>query len=329
MSDHDSRRPGLVLAALGALAREDGADPGAVASSIPGGAVLASAGHLWAWLEDRPEHALGSVLALATRSGATDVTVIVPEASATAAPVVARRAAQWGIPIEVVLLVGRDRRPVAPEAAPAEVAPDGGVEAHVPALVAAGADPVAEHGVLTGEVAGLEVCRVVDDGSGPRVEVGVGVHDREAFGMLHGDTPALDSLARIVEVVSRHRRPGADPHPLNRLAPERYLRHRLLGDESVVTDARTVAGALPRRNLSDPGAAHLLGLVDGVPSLVACTTGVDLGATVEAVDTFHWFGDRVERLVLVMPARNRLPVLDTVTVLSGVPTVIRTVDDGR
>jgi hypothetical protein len=199
----------------------------------------------------------------------------------------------------------------------------------VPSLVAVGADPVIEHGVLTGEVAGLEVCRVVVDDPGARIEVGVGVHDREAFGMLHGDTPALDSLARIVEVVRRHRRPGAEPHPLNRLAPERYLRHRLLIDASVVTDARTVSGVLPRRNLSDPAAAHLLGLVDGVPSLVACTTGVDLGALVEAVDTFHWFGDRVEQLVVAVPVRNRLPVLDAVTALSGVPTVIRAVDDDR
>ena len=51
---------------------------------------------------------------------------------------------------------------------------------------------VVEHGVVTGEVRGLEVCRVVDDrttGDGVRLEVGVGAHDREAFAIIHGDVP--------------------------------------------------------------------------------------------------------------------------------------------
>ncbi|MEY2975209.1 MAG: hypothetical protein RIR49_1629 [Actinomycetota bacterium] len=329
MTDHDSRRPGLIAAALAGIARDDGARPGSTADPIPGGAVLTSGGHLWAWLEDRPEHALGAVIARAVRGAADGVTIVVPESCHDEAGTVARRASQWGIPIAVFLLAGRERRAVPASVAGPEPAPAEDVEALVPSLVAAGADPVFEHGVLTGEVAGLEVCRVVDTDSGPRLEVGVGAHDREAFGMLHGDVPALDSLARIVEVVRSHRRPGADPHPLNRLAPERYLRHRLLTDPtaSVATDARAVAGALRRRNLSEPAPAHLIGTVDGAPALIACTTGVDLGALVDAVDTRHWLGHRVDRLVVVVPARNRLPVLDAMGAVAGVPTEIRTVDD--
>ncbi len=57
-----------------------------------------------------------------------------------------------------------------------------------------------EHGVLVGEVRGLEVCRVVDDPhlGTTRLEVGVGAHDREAFQMLHGDVPAIELLATDV-----------------------------------------------------------------------------------------------------------------------------------
>jgi len=331
VSDPDSRRPGLIAAALATIAREDGASPGTSATPIPGGAVLVSGEHIWAWLEDRPEHSLGAVIALAARGRALRVSLVMPESCRDSAGTVARRASQWELPIDVSLLSGRDRRPVTATPAAGEAAPIQGVEDHVPSLVAAGADPVVEHGVLTGEVAGLEVCRVVDDHPHPRLEVGVGVHDREAFGMLHGDTPARDSLARIVGVVRAHRRPGADPHPLNRLAPERYLRHRLVTDPSaaIVTAARPVAGVLPRRNLSDPAPAHLLGTVDDVPSLIACTTGVDLGAMVDAVDTWHWYGEQADRLVVVVPARNRLPVADAMAGIAGVPITIRTVDDDR
>lgn len=330
MSDLDSRRSALISAALGALAREDGADPEAAAVSIPGGAVLVSRDRMWAWLEERPEHALGAVVALAARAGSAGVTVVIPDTVAASAPVVARRAAQWTLPIEVVSLSGRERSPVTGIIAEPETALSAGAEIHLPAIVAAGADPVVEHGVLTGEVAGLEVCRVVVDGTA-RLEVGVGVHDREAFGMLHGDTPTIDSLARIVEVVRHHRRDGADPHPLNRLAPERRLRHRLMTESSpsITADSRAVSGVLARSSINDPAPAHLLGTVDGVVSLVACTTGVDLGAPIEAVDTFHWYAGQAERLVLVVPERNRLPVLDAVAALRPVPIEIRTVGDGR
>jgi hypothetical protein len=333
VSDVDPRRSGLISAALGALAREDGAAPDATASAIPGGAVLASRDRMWAWLEERPEHALGAVIALAARAGSTGVTVLIPDTAGAVATIVARRAAQWALPIEVLTLTGRDRSPVSGTMADPEVDLPDGVEVHLPAIITAGADPVVEHGVLTGEVAGLEVCRVVidDGGAAPRLEVGVGVHDREAFGTLHGDTPTIESLTRIAEVVRRHRRPGADPHPLNRLAPERGLRHRLVTDPApqVAADGRPVPGVLARRSIAEPAPAHLFGTVDGVASLVACTTGVDLGAPVEAVDTFHWYAGQVERLVLVIPGRNRLPVLDTVAALSSVPIEIRTVDDGR
>ena len=105
--------------------------------------------------------------------------------------------------------------------------------------------------MVTGEVCGLEVCRVVDaptmgyfddpDGGEPIsamaftasapdgviVEVGVGGPDREAFRIIHGDLPTVVALADVVSTVAGHRTEGAPPHPLNRLAQERLLRSRL------------------------------------------------------------------------------------------------------
>ena len=96
-------------------------------------------------------------------------------------------------------------------------------------IVAAGATPVVEHGVLIGEVGGLEVCRAVTDADtgAYRLEVGIGAHDREAFQLLHGDEPTATALTQFVASVAPHRAPGAVGHPLNRLARSRALRSRL------------------------------------------------------------------------------------------------------
>ena len=105
--------------------------------------------------------------------------------------VLARRAAEFELPITVWHADGRQLWPAVAEPA-ARHGGAGPPPAWRQAIVEAGAEPVEEHGVLAGEVAGLEVCRVVDDPyiGTTRLEVGVGVHDREAFAMLHGNEPA-------------------------------------------------------------------------------------------------------------------------------------------
>ena len=111
----------------------------------------------------------------------------------------ARRAAAFTVPIDGV---ARRRAPVAPGRGRA-VAPAAGAVTRAPragrrVIEAGGAVPVVEHGVVTGEVRGLEVCRVVDDPftGAVRLEVGVGAHDREAFAIMHGDVPTVDALRR-------------------------------------------------------------------------------------------------------------------------------------
>ena len=59
---------------------------------------------------------------------------------------------------------------------------------------------------------GLEVARAVVDDHGPMLEVGVGKHDRQAQGMVHGDEPTTAALARAVAMVKGHRRADAPHH---------------------------------------------------------------------------------------------------------------------
>ena len=107
------------------------------------------------------------------------------------------------MPIQVWALSGRELQPVP---AGAIAGPPSASEAHLALaadIEAAGAASVVEHGVVTGEVRGLEVCRVVD---GPMVAVSAsrsasGVHDREAFAIIHGDVPTGAALAGVVAAV--------------------------------------------------------------------------------------------------------------------------------
>jgi hypothetical protein len=224
------------------------------------------------------------------RAAATSLNVIAENGTG----VLARRAAEFAHPALAVWCAdGRDL--VAAEPAPLRPPPDVRPEhaAFLADIERAGAVPVVEHGVVTGEVRGLEVCRVVDaaplDG-GPeaaRLEVGTGVHDREAFAIIHGDRPGADALAGVVAAVAAVRDVTSPAHPLNRLAPERFLRWRieqqpwLLGLASV----EPAPPPVPRRNLKDRTPCSALGhRLDGSPVVVVCSVGVDLDLIPYAVD---------------------------------------------
>jgi hypothetical protein len=150
---------------------------------------------------------------------------------------------------------------------------------------------VIEHGVVAGEVRGLEVCRVVEadgpDGRVVRLEVGAGVHDREAFAIMHGDVPTREALAGVVGAVAEVRDVSSQAHPLNRLCPERFLRWRL-EQEPWLIDLASVEPApppTPRRNLKDRTPCSALGRrLDGSPVVVVCSVGVDLDLIPYAAD---------------------------------------------
>lgn len=283
-----SRRGELLSVKLRALVAEHLGRPIAVeAGGLANGAALVVDGQAWVLIDGDASRSLGQALAWAVRHEATSLDLIAESHTG----LLARRAERFHFPIAVWYPVDRSLLPaVAEPLPPPPEAPD----AHLgvrDVIEAAGAMFTVEHGVVTGEVHGLEVCRVVDaptsgyfddpDGgdpissmaymsdddsdqhsSGERaddpaddviVEVGVGGPDREAFRIIHGDLPTVDALSDVVATVAAHRAPGASPHPLNRLAQERLLRWRLVADPSLIGMRRVDPAdpPLPRRGLNE------------------------------------------------------------------------------
>ncbi|MFM8857089.1 MAG: hypothetical protein ACKOI2_07765 [Actinomycetota bacterium] len=273
------------------------------------GAAVLVGSDAWVLVEDRHERALGVGLAWMQKSRAQTLNVLTGES----AGVLARRAANFAIDVEVWEVIDRALSRAVPKNHVPEIEPRASHLEFGSMILDCGADVVIEHGVVSGEVVGLEVCRVVDDESTgePRLEIGVGVHDREAFALLHGQTPLEDSLKRIVDVVRHHRRVGADPHPLNRLAAERALRSRIISDPSKigVVSLRAVATASPRVNLKDSSPCAALGETEnGDPLVAVFSTGIDLDVVPVSADTRAWLGSSDAHLVIVVPERDASPI---------------------
>jgi len=159
--------------------------------------------------EERPERALGGALASAVRSAANEVHIF----AAGSGDVLARRAQLFSGSVTVwEISDGLVTPAVLPAVAIGKAAP------HVPELVSileeSGLEVVTEHGIIVGEVAGLEVARIISDEHGDRIEVGVGAHDREAFALLELTTapPPVQrmNLKEAVPAVAIGRLPQGD-----------------------------------------------------------------------------------------------------------------------
>ncbi len=267
-------------------------------------------------VEDDPGRGLGPALAWAWRQGASSLRLVADRDTG----LLARRAQAFSLPITVWRAEQRELIPAAPE--PLEPPPPA-PPAHlalVPTIEAGGAVPVVEHGVLTGEVRGLEVCRVVDDpvSGHVRLEVGVGAHDREAFALIHGDVPTVDALAEVVRAVTRHRGAESD-HPLNRLVPERLLRWRLeQAPESIGLAALAASEPpVPRPGVKEWRPCTARGRrSDGSAVVVVCSVGVDLDLIPYATDARRSEQDRPgvdggrepRETLVVVPPRDLVPV---------------------
>jgi hypothetical protein len=323
------RRSALLGLKLGALVR-DHADGGPVVLEPFGaGAALRRDGEIWVLADDRPERVLGPALAWARQHGEDGpLNVVVDDPSA--AGVLARRAQWFATPPRVWRAEGRSLVAAAPApyAPPAPVTDDR--LSLLPLIEAAGATPAVEHGVVAGEVAGLEVCRaVIDSDLGTiRLEVGVGAHDREAFLLVHGDVPPAEALAGVVAAVVEHRRPGAEPHPLNRLNAERFLRWRLLEEPSLVGALVLEAAPppVPRTNLKDAVPCVAVGVDDdGDAVVVVCSVGIDLDLVPFAADARGAVGLDDARLLLAVPERDDHPVTRALAARLRCPAVVRPV----
>ncbi len=167
-----------------------------------------------------------------------------------------------------------------------------------------GALPVREHGVLTGEVLGLEVCRVVDTPEGPRLEVGVGAFDRETFQLVNSHRSIEDSLTEVVGIVRSHRQPGAPHHPLGKMAGERLLRHRVMNEPSLIgaSSLKPAEPPIPRGGLRESNPCVATGTdLEGKPIVAVFTDTVDVDVIGYGVDALTREGAKSSLIVITQP----------------------------
>jgi hypothetical protein len=152
---------------------------------------------------------------------------------------------------------------------------------------------------------------LLDDEGVARIEVGVGRHDREAFTMVHGTLPTADALASVVSSVDAVRRPEAEPHPLRQLAPEGWLRWRLVNEPGLIglEELRLAESTAARESVKDSGATIALGHdAAGEDVVVACSVGIDLDLIPAAADARLALAPAA-RLVVVLPERDLHPAI--------------------
>jgi hypothetical protein len=266
---------------------------------------------VWALVDERPERSLGPALLWAERQGAAQLHLVIDDAGAAA--VLARQAELFAPPVIGVWVVeARALVPARPGDGAAPAVPPVPPEL-VDLLHDAGLELVAEDGIVRGELNGLEVARIAVGRStagepldAPLLEVGVGKADRELTGMLHAGLAPVDQLHRVVEIVGARRRSGAEPHPLNQLVPERWLRAVLCREPALIGLAtlHPAAGPRSRTNLRDRDIAVALGeRAGGEPVVVACAVGVALDLVPTAADARAFVSPGAD-LLLAVPERD-------------------------
>jgi hypothetical protein len=303
------QRSRLLGIKLGALVRDHAGEAPAVLGVFGGGAALVRDGEAWVLGDEQPARVLGQAMAWARQQGCERVHVLAERKTG----LLARRAGYFDPAPLVFRVEGRSLVPADPEPLPVPAGMDPALGDLVDLIEAGGAEPVVEHGVLSGEVLGLEVCRAVRDPhlGVVRLEVGVGAHDREAFQLVHGDVPPVDALSDVVAKVAAVRRPGGEDHPLRRLGAERLLRWQLVQSPGLVGAASVYVAQppIPRPNLKDPVPCVAAGEdTEGHPVLVVCSVGIDLDLVPFAADARAGDGREGVRLLVAVPERDAHPV---------------------
>ena len=209
------RRSRLLSIKLRSLVREHlalASDPDGTNESFALGAGFLSTDAVWVLIDGDASRALGPVLAWASQFE-RHVNLLVENN----AGLLARRASLFDADITVWHV---DDHTITRAVAEPHIVSASASDAHlsfVDIIESSGADSLVEHGVVVGEVRGLEMCRVVDDVTtgDVRLEVGMGRHDREAFTMIHGELPTAQAMRQVIDAVLPHRTEGADSHPFN------------------------------------------------------------------------------------------------------------------
>ena len=262
-------------------------------------------GTAWVLLTDRHDRGLGPALLWATRHLAGALRIFTDEYSSD----LARRASFFNFDIRVYDVSSNEPVLAAPYTVEIREISFAD-ELFADFITSAGADLTREHGVLAGEVCGLEVCRVVHDELGEsRLEIGVGAHDRQIFQLLHGRTATIESLRKVVHDVASKRVASAVPHPLNQLGRERLLRHLLCASPELIdaVSLEPVSPPSPRANLRDPVPCCARGISRNGDVLVAIfSIGVDPDVVTFGADARQQINP-IADLIFVSPPRDAVP----------------------
>lgn len=327
---------GIKLRAL--VAEHLGVATDAEPAEFATGAGLVVDDAAWVIVDGPAGRTLGASLAWAIRQGATSLDMVAEHGGGQ----LARRAQAFGFPIGVWFPEERTLLPVVAEAAPRVSPPPPEHLELIDLIEAGGARPLIERGIVTGDVRGLEVCRVVDEptvgnfaelneippevipspADGVVLEVGVGANDREAFQIIHGHVPKVDALADVVAAVTAYRTSDAIQHPLNRMAPERYLRWTVESEPSRLglVELRPVDPPVPRQSMKqiEPCVAHGLDEADRRVAVVF-SSGVDLDLVPFVADVLLDLPDEIERVVVALPSRDLVRLTSDLTALLARP----------
>lgn len=332
-SDHVLRRERLALRARIAQFADAGVD-GAVRADTPrnppvdieiGGFAAVTAGDTLfiSGSSSRPEAritALGAALAWFSRDTPDRCSRIVLF-DAVHPGLTARRAAEVNLPITVLDARGTELLVAEPDPHLPIVQPTPEHVSVAELFSASGADVVVEHGVVSAEVVGLEVARVVDEGGVATPRIGVGQHDREMFQLVHGTVATVEQLQDVVRTVMSYRRQATLRHPISALAPERALRYRALSQPHRIGFAtmEIAEPPVPRVNVKDSVPCCALGRTrDGADAVVVFTSGVDLDVVTFAADARTRLAPTAE-LLIATEARNLVPVQRRLAALLRLP----------
>lgn len=292
MSDNDlERRSRLLSVKLSALVRTVLGDEatGLRSEPCPLGASLLSDDDVWILVDGDASQALGPTCAWVLRQSGSRVPRSINIAVENSSGLLARRAQHFSLPITVWHVEGSNisRAKSEPYVQSLPLSDEG--QHFAQQIENAGAEPLVEHGVLVGEVRGLEMCRVVsnDETGEMRLEVGIGAHDREAFAMVHSDKPTHESIASVVAAIMAQRFVDAPLHPYNTLAAERFMRWRAVQTPELigVTDLRPLDPPTRRLNVKDAMPCVGRGTdADGRDIVAVFVHGINLDVVPFAVD---------------------------------------------
>ncbi len=266
---------------------------------------------------------LGGAIVWRARHRLTTLNVLADRIDSDAA----RRNEVLASPLALFAVTGRAIAAMAPAPFVMPGLPDAVTMLLADTIVECGADAVVEHGVLRGEVLGLEVARVtLDDDGVPGLEVGVGRHDRLAQSMMHGVGSGGDvavGLREAVAAVLAHRAPDRGLHPANQLSRERWMREILCRKPTIIGCANLApvsSTVEPKLKLASPAVA--VGMrADGSSVAVGCTVGVDLDASLVTVDSVPEGTD----CLLAIPEGDDVPAVRLVAAALRRPVEVVTV----